>query len=75
MKLGYLAIDQYGSTYNLTSADHPRKQLGAKLGLNPAGFRKMYRDGADGAAHHVGYICGRLWIELHEVHEWEGGRA
>lgn len=72
MRLGYLGIDQYGGNHRLTSADHPRKQLGEILGLNPAGFRKMYRDTSDGSARHVGYVCGRLWVELHEVHSWEG---
>jgi hypothetical protein len=71
MLLGFLAIDQYGNTVKLTGVTkHPRKALMEKVGAQSA--RKMYCDTADGTPRHIGYILGRSWYTLYEVHAWAG---
>ena len=71
MKLGYMAVGNRGTTVHLTDADkHPRGQLLAKLFAGHAD--KMYVDGKDGEAKHVGYIVRGEWFTVYEVHEWAG---
>ena len=67
MKLGYIGIDQYGQYYPLKTA-HPRKELMERIGTSHAD--KMYVDTKDGATKHIGYIMGRFWIAVYEIHEW-----
>lgn len=66
----HLAIDQYGGKYLLS--EHPRKELLALLGMSKA--EKMYVDGPDGQASHVGYVIGGLWLRIYKLTPWEGGR-
>ena len=68
--IGFIAVDQYGTTHKLTVPFYPRKQLLEILGVKSA--RKMYRDIA-GKSQHVGYIIGPSWYEILEVHVWNGG--
>ena len=53
MKLGYMGIDQYGTTYKLNK--YPRKELLEQL--YATGASKMYVD-----IKHIGYIITGLWI-------------
>lgn len=70
MRLGYIAIDQYGHSERLTDVKRgPRVQLLEKLCAK--GARKIYRDPD---ARHVGYIVQGRWFDIFEVHEWMGGR-
>lgn len=73
MKLGYIAINQYGQTVKLTELSHPRKQLLNKLGASHC--EKMYCERTDehGEPVHVGYVIGGGWWNLYEIHAWKGG--
>jgi hypothetical protein len=73
MKLGYIAINQYGETVKLTELTHPRKQLLTKLGLSHC--EKMYCDRANGEPAHVGYVIGGGWWSIYEIHDWSKGGA
>lgn len=75
MKLGYIAINQYGETVKLTELTHPRKQLLIKLGLSHC--EKMYCERADGQGEpvHVGYVIGGGWWSIYEIHDWSKGGA
>ena len=68
MKLGYVAVDQYGHTEHLTEPKAPRKQLLDKLGTKHA--VKMYVDTKDGGNRHAGYVINRQWFSIYEVHSW-----
>jgi len=71
MKLGYLAIDERtGERLALTGAEHPRKQLLAKLGRKHAD--KMFCDTTSGDPKHIGYIVNGQWFRVYEVHDWQG---
>lgn len=71
MKLGYLAVNQYGEKVSLPRADQsPRKQLAQQLGTSK--LEKMYIDKKNGSTAHVGYVAGDEWWTLFEVHAWEG---
>lgn len=71
MKLGYIAIGHCGTTLHLNNPDKPpRGQLLAELGATHA--TKIYVDRTDGTPHHVGYIVGKEWFNIYEVHEWTG---
>ncbi len=71
MKLGYMAIGNYGTTHRLTeSGKHPRGQLLEKCYRKHAA--KMYVDDKDGNAKHIGYIVGGEWFTIYEIHEWNG---
>lgn len=60
----HVGIDQYGRTYWLGA--HPRGELLDLLCRSRA--TKMYRDDTSSQGyHHVGYVIGRLWIEVFEV--------
>ena len=69
MKLGYLAIDQYGQADRLLSPKAPRKQLLDKLGRKHCA--KMYCDRESGPPVHSGYIVAGRWFTLYEVHSWQ----
>ena len=78
MKLGYIAINQYGETVKLTELTHPRKQLLSALFLSTGGLshcEEMYCDRADGQGEpvHVGYIIEGGWWSIYEIHDWKGG--
>lgn len=60
----YMAVDQHGQTYHALGP-HPRKSLMVLAGRKRAA--KMYVDGKDGKAYHVGYVIGRLWFTLYRV--------
>jgi hypothetical protein len=59
----FMAIDQYGQHYD--GLKHPRKDLMERIGCKHAS--KMYVDGKDGKAYHVGYVIGRLWLNVYRV--------
>lgn len=63
MKKQYIAIDQYGQTWK--NLEHPRKDLMKKIGCSHA--EKMYVDGEDGKAYHIGYVIGGLWLNVYEI--------
>lgn len=69
--LGYLGIDQHGQHFNMDK--HPRKELLRQLGRSHAS--KMYCDLKSGGSRHAGYVIAGLWIDVYEVHAWEGGKA
>jgi hypothetical protein len=66
--LGYLAVDQYGSTYQIGD-NPPRKWLMNHLGNQHA--QKMYVDTTDGMVRHTGYVIGGLWLTVHRVCTWK----
>jgi len=59
MYKNFLAIDQYGNKHFV---NHPRKELTELHGIKHAD--KMYRDGKNGEAQHVGYIVSGHWYEV-----------
>lgn len=66
--IGYMAIDQYGTTYHIDLAkcgDHPRKWLLDHLGRKHA--KKMWVDTRLGKPHHVGWIIRGLWLRVWRV--------
>lgn len=63
----YMGIDQYGETYH--GLTHPRRDLMARFGTRHA--ERMFQDGKDGQAVHVGYIVGGRWVSLYEVRPFE----
>lgn len=69
MKLGYMAIDQYGQHYKIDK--YPRKELLGQLYAKHA--EKMYVDTKDGNTKHIGYIINGLWLTVYQVNEWTGG--
>ncbi len=56
----FIAIDQYGDTKFIEK--HPRKELTEYFGVQHAD--KMYRDGENGEAVHIGYIVAGHWYEV-----------
>lgn len=62
----FMAIDQYGNTHH--GLTHPRKELLEIFGRKHAS--KTYRDLDGGGSRHVGYVIGRLWLEVFEVLPW-----
>ena len=64
----YMGIDQYGNYYR--GLVHPRRDLLERLGRQHA--EKMYVDGPDGEAVHVGYVIAGCWIRVLEVRPWHG---
>ena len=59
-----MGIDQYGGTYHdLTK--YPRKKL--QDIFDTKSITKMYIDGKDGKAIHVGYIIKGCWIRLYKL--------
>jgi hypothetical protein len=57
----HVGVDQYGQTYWL--GRHPRKELLALLCRTRA--EKLYRDDTSPQGYrHVGYVVGKLWIEI-----------
>ena len=71
MKLGYIAIDQYGSSIKLTDVDKsPRQQLMKKTGATTA--TKIFIDCKDGTSKHIGYIIRGMSYTVCEIHEWVG---
>ena len=72
--LGYLAVDNHGTSYQLANATaHPRGQLLRRLGRPKAKPAKVYLDTPQGAAH-VGYCIGNQWFTIYEVHSWQGNK-
>ena len=70
MKLGYIAIDQYGNKILLADADkHPRGQLLDTLAATNC--QKMYADKLDGSTKHTGYIVAGCCFKVLELHAWE----
>ena len=68
MKLGYIAIDQYGDTFHIGD-NPPRKWLLKHLDRSHADI--MYCDTKSGEAKRVGYVIACLWLSVFAVHEWE----
>ncbi len=56
----YIAIDQYGNKVFIS--EHPRKELTDFHRVQHA--EKIYRDGENGKAIHVGYIVAGHWYEV-----------
>jgi hypothetical protein len=71
VKLGYLAIDQYGGTLKIDA--HPRKELLAHCERSHAD--KMFVDSLSGQPKHIGYVIGGHWWTVYEIHEWVGSNA
>lgn len=69
MKVGYLAVNQYGDKLTLKGTKHARKQLLEKTYAKKAD--KIYIDGPNGSEH-VGYVIGQNWWTLYEVHTFQG---
>ena len=67
MKLGYMGIDQYGTTYKLNK--YPRKELLEQL--YATGASKMYVDTTTGDIKHIGYIITGLWIQVYTINSWK----
>lgn len=68
----FVGVDQYGHTYFL--GPHPRKEL-TRL-LCRSRIAKMYRDDKSPKGyHHVGYVIGKLWIEVFELKPLAVGRG
>ncbi|MFA5382418.1 MAG: hypothetical protein WC356_04575 [Candidatus Micrarchaeia archaeon] len=73
-KLGYIGIDQYGTSYR--GLKYPRKDLLDKLGRKHAD--KMWADVLHNGVyeknepkrHHIGYIIAGLWIRVYTVYDW-----
>ena len=69
MKLGYMAKSQCGTIHHLYNVDKsPRAQLLAKCGRQHA--ERIYVDGKDGTPKCIGYVVGREWFTIYEVHDW-----
>jgi hypothetical protein len=60
----YLAVGHRGSQYWLRS-ETPRKELMALADVKSA--EKVYRDGPNGEAQHIGYIVDREWFTLYAI--------
>jgi hypothetical protein len=61
--LRYIAIDQYGIVYKL-STKFPRKELLEYFGTNKAD--KMYVDTKTGVKH-IGYVILKHWLTIYSV--------
>ena len=66
MRLGYLAIDQYGETIKLKK--HPRKELMEYFGVKHAD--KMFIDTRKEEGKHIGYVIAGHWFRIYEINEW-----
>ena len=67
-EIGYMAIDQYGTTYHIGD-NPPRKYLLDYFGRKHCS--KMYRDTKDGKIRHVGYVVAGHWLEIFTVSLWK----
>ena len=67
-KLGYIAIDQYGQTYQIGD-NPPRKWLLDHLCRKHAD--KMYQDTTSGKVRHTGYVIAGLWLSVFTVGAWK----
>lgn len=65
-KLGYIAFDQYGNHYKIKK--HPRKELINDHYLRGR-VRKMYVDTHNRQIKHVGYVIGKLWVNVYQIYE------
>jgi len=65
--LGYMAIDQHGTTYHFAAP--PRKWLLNRFGRQHA--KKMYVDTKDGGHRHIGYVIAGLWLTVYRVNTWK----
>ena len=60
----YIARNQMGDVH-ICVTRWPRREL--KAISNGGRISKMYVDGEDGNAQHVGYVIGGLWWTLYKV--------
>jgi len=67
-KLAYIAIDQFGETYQIGS-NPPRKWLLEHFNRQHAD--KMYQDTIGGKVRHTGYIIAGLWLAVYVVAQWK----
>ena len=67
MFLGYMATDQYGSTYHIGD-NPPRKWLLNYFDRKHA--RKMYVDRGFRSVH-VGYVIAGMWLTIRRVSDWK----
>lgn len=58
----FVAVDQYGNTHFV---NNPRKDLCEIEGTKHA--EKMFRDGKNGEAAHVGYVVAGHWYEVMKI--------
>ena len=65
MKLGYIAIDQWGNTYKMPGERFPRRFLLRHFDRKHAD--RMYVDDLDGKAVHVGWIIAGRWLSTYRV--------
>lgn len=63
----YIAIDQYGQTYQ--NLQHPRKDLLNRLGRSHA--ENMYIDTKSGDTKHSGYVIAGLWLTIYKLSDWK----
>ncbi len=64
-RLGYMAVDQYGTTHHL-DGKFPRKQLLDIYGVTSA--QKIYIDRKSGEnSVHVGWIVSGHWFNVYQV--------
>lgn len=66
--LGYIAIDQYGTTYQIGN-NPPRKWLLNFFGATKAD--KMFVEKKDGTTKHIGYVIQKLWISVFKICDWK----
>jgi hypothetical protein len=64
----HMARDQNGQYYH-NLGPHPRKQLLERFDRKHAS--KMYVDGPDGRAIHIGYVIAGQWLTIYKVERME----
>jgi len=65
----FIAIDQYGNKIFIDK--HPRKELAEYHGVQH--IDKMYQDGKDGKAIHVGYVVSGHWYDVLAISPFKSG--
>lgn len=69
--LGYIAIDQYGQTYQIGDTKYPRKWLLDYFDRKSA--QKMYVDTKTEQSKHIGWIIAGMWLEVFRVFSMKEG--
>ena len=67
-QIGYLAIDQYGHTYQIGD-NPPRKWLLNHFDRQHA--EMVYCETEECKTKHIGYIIANLWLTIYKVCEWK----
>lgn len=69
--LGYIAIDQYGTTYQMGNIKYPRKWLLDYFDRQSA--NKMFVDTKEGKTKHIGWIISGMWLRVFRVFDLKEG--